>query len=176
MSTEPTEMKSIQVPPQKIMSVNKFVLLSITTFGIYSFWWIYKEWLFFQKKDQLDIMPFMRTLFTFIFIYNLFSKIKNYAAENKYSHDFSTLGMFFGFLFFYFLSLLPDPYWLISVFSFVFLIPAFKALNHAKIHSTEFEVIAQNKYSAGHIIAMVFGIIFWILIILSLWFLSLETQ
>ena len=35
------------VEEQKIISLNKFILLSIISFGLYEIWWIYKAWEFF---------------------------------------------------------------------------------------------------------------------------------
>jgi len=34
-----------------------FIFLSIITLGLYSVWWIYKAWRFFQQKEMIDIMP-----------------------------------------------------------------------------------------------------------------------
>ncbi len=34
-----------------------FMLLHIATFGLYSTWWIYKNWRFFNEKDNLTINP-----------------------------------------------------------------------------------------------------------------------
>ena len=45
------------VEEQKIISLNMFIFLSITTLGLYSVWWIYKAWRFFQQKEMIDIMP-----------------------------------------------------------------------------------------------------------------------
>ena len=176
MTTIQSELITTQIQPQKIISVRQFIILSIATFGIYPLWWNYKAWIFFQQKDQLDIIPFMRTLFSIIFLYSLFTKIETYSSEKSYLHQFSKISMFLGFLFTSILAVLPDPYWLISVCSFIFLIPAFKALNYAQKNAKELEIIEQSKFSNGHIVAITIGIIFWILVILSMWFLSLETQ
>jgi hypothetical protein len=66
------------------------------------------------------------------------------------------------------LSKLPDPFWLISVFSFVFIIPPFKALNFAKLKSTNIIVVEQTGFNGRQIVLIVLGIIFWGLILLGI--------
>jgi hypothetical protein len=66
------------------------------------------------------------------------------------------------------LAKLPDPYWLISILSFVFFIPPFKALNFAKQNSSEFIVTEQTSYSGRQIVLIIIGVIFWSLVLLGL--------
>jgi hypothetical protein len=53
-----------EIDEQKIISLNKFIFLSIISFGAYEIWWIYKAWKFYQQKENLDIMPAARALFS----------------------------------------------------------------------------------------------------------------
>ena len=55
------------VEEQKIISLNKFIFLSIISFGTYEIWWIYKAWRFYQQKEKLDIMPAARAIFSIFF-------------------------------------------------------------------------------------------------------------
>ena len=61
---------------EQIISLNKFIFLSIISFGTYEIWWIYKAWKFFQQKEGLDIMPAARAIFSIIFLNTLFNKKK----------------------------------------------------------------------------------------------------
>ena len=58
------------VKEEKIISLNKFIYLSIISFGVYEIWWIYKAWRFYQQKEKLDIMPVARTIFSIFFLIN----------------------------------------------------------------------------------------------------------
>ena len=107
--------KTTDVEVQQIISLNKFIFLSIISFGTYELWWIYKAWRFFMQKDKLDIMPAVRT-----------------------------------------------------IFSFVFIIPPFKALNFAKQNATDIIVDEQTSYSRRQIALIIVGAIFWVLVIVGM--------
>ncbi|MEN5173044.1 hypothetical protein ABE427_09935 [Acinetobacter higginsii] len=165
----------IESPPIKhhladlrIISMKRFIILSITSFGLYQIWWMFKAWRFFAIKDNLKIMPAARAIFSIFFLYSLFNKIQNYAQANGYTRSFSSAWMFVGYLLIIFAYYLPDPYWLITLFDFIFLIPAFVALNYAKIQSTDLNAIRQEKLGAGHIIVVAIGSLFWLFILIGL--------
>ena len=70
---------NIGIEEQKTLSIKRFIFLSIISFGLYPIWWIFEAWRFFMQKDKLDIMPAMRTILTYFFIYSLFNKIQSAA-------------------------------------------------------------------------------------------------
>ncbi|MCU4502261.1 hypothetical protein KTI78_03675 [Acinetobacter sp. WU_MDCI_Abxe161] len=149
----------------KIISVNKFIFLSIISFGLYPIWWMFKAWRFFLIKDNLNIMPAARAIFSIFFLYSLFNHIKIYAKEQGYTNNFSSGWMFLAYLITSLLVSLPDPYWLISLCSIIFLIPAFKALNYAQ---KQLEMtIEQEKYNTPQIILIIIGSIMWLLFLFS---------
>jgi hypothetical protein len=156
------------VEEQNIISLNKFIFLSIASFGLYEIWWAYKSWRFFQQKDKLDIMPAARAIFSLFFLYSLFVNIFSFAKKKGYDQNYSSGSLFAGFIILNLLSKLPDPFWLIAVFSFVFLIPPFQALNFAKQNSKEFIVNEQESFSARQIILLSLGTVFWGLVIVGL--------
>ena len=156
------------IEEQKIINLNKFIILCITSFGLYPIWWIYKAWRFYQKKENLDIVPAARAIFSIFFLTSLFNKILSFAKEKGYGENFSSIGLFIGFFIGNFLAKLPDPFWMISILSFVFLIPPFKALNYAKQNSNEFVVTEQTSFSGRQIGLIVVGIIFLGLVLLGL--------
>ncbi|MFX8512392.1 hypothetical protein ABTM04_21180, partial [Acinetobacter baumannii] len=59
----------------KVISLNKFIVLSIISFGLYQIWWVFKAWRFFLIKDKLNIMPAARAVFSIFFLYSLFNRI-----------------------------------------------------------------------------------------------------
>jgi len=156
------------VEEQKIISLNKFVFLSIISFGVYQIWWIYKAWRFYQQKDNLDINPALRTIFSIIFLIPLFNKILLSAKKTGYNESYSAILLFVGFWVLNILSQLPDPFWLISILGFVFLIAPFKAFDFARQNSTDFIVTKQTSYSGRQIALIVFGVIFWCLVLFGL--------
>lgn len=160
------------VEEQRIISLNRFIFLSVISFGLYPIWWIFEAWRFFMQKDKLDIMPAARAIFAVFFIYSLFNRIQNYAEAYGYRAKFSSALMCIGYIGGSMLAQLPDPYLLISVAAFVFLIPAFQALNDAKQNTQGLKIVHIHKFSTPQWILAIFGSIFWLLILAALFILE----
>ena len=156
------------VEEQKIISLNKFIFLSIISFGLYEIWWIYKAWEFFNRKEKLDINPALRAIFSIIFLIPLFNKILRFAKEKGYNSSYPSILLFVGFFVANFLAYLPDPFWLITILEFVFLVLPFKALNFARLNSTDFIVTEQTSFNGRQIVLTVIGAIFWLLVLFGL--------
>ena len=155
------------VEEQKIISLNKFIFLSIITFGLYDVWWIYKAWDFFDQKEKLDINPAIRTLFSIFFLISLFNRILRFAKEKGYNNNYNSILLFIGFWVANFLTYLPEPFCLISIFGYVFLVLPFKALNFAKRNSTDFIVTEQTSFSSRQIALIIIGVTLWVFILLG---------
>jgi hypothetical protein len=155
------------VEPQQIISTGKFVILSLLSFGLYAIWWMYKAWRFFKQKDQLDIMPAARAIFSIFFVYALFNEIMWFAKKKEYTLNYNAGWLASGFIILNLLSRVLNSFRLISLFSFIFLIPAFNALNFAKEKSTEFTVTQQQSFNQKQIVLMLIGLLLWILVILT---------
>lgn len=156
------------------LNVNKFILLNVLTLGLYGIWWMYKSWRFFKEKDKLDIMPAMRAIFAIFFTHSLFEKILKYANSKGFPDTYSSSGLFIGFILLNFMSRLPDPFWLVSIFAFLCLIPPFKALNYAIEQSDDYQVIEQTSFNNRQMVLIVLGAIFWILILVGLFLIVQE--
>ncbi|MFT3844656.1 MAG: hypothetical protein QM725_06365 [Lacibacter sp.] len=150
------------------ISVNKFVLLSVLTGGLYELWWVYKAWRFFKEKDRLDIMPAMRAIFSIFFLYSLFNRILDYSNEKGYTGNYSSGFLFIAFILSNLLAYLPDPFWLISLLSVFILLPPFKALNYAKQNSTEFATVEQEGFNTRQVVLILIGVVFWSLALAGL--------
>lgn len=124
---------------------------------------MYKAWKYYKQKEKLDIVPAGRAIFAIFFLNALFGKIQDSAREKGYEKTYSTVPLFIGFFVVNALYRLPDPYSLLSLFSFVFIIPAFHALNFEKRNSPEISVIEQIGFSSRQIGLILIGLIFWVL-------------
>lgn len=59
-----------------VNSIFKVLLLSIFSFGMYNYYWMYKQWGYISKVYKIEISPFFRSfVFTYFYIYSLFKKI-----------------------------------------------------------------------------------------------------
>jgi hypothetical protein len=163
-----------EIEEQQIISVSKFILLSIVTIGFYELWWFYNAWRFFKQKEKSDIMPVCRTIFNIFFIWQLFDKILKLAKEKNYEKDYASGLLFSGFILFTVSAYLPEPYFLISIFIFIVFIPPFKAFNFVKQNSTGFKVNEQKTFNGRQITLIVIGTLFWILFFIWLLYLNGE--
>lgn len=146
----------------KIIPVNKFILLDIITFGAYGVWWMYKSWLFFKKRNQLDITPSLRVLFAIFYLYELFDRIQKFASFHGYNKIYLPVILFISFFIFNTLAQLPNPFWLISIFGFVSLTPAVKALNFGIMNCGDYHVVLEKNYNNRQILLLVVGGLLWI--------------
>ncbi|KAF1027580.1 MAG: hypothetical protein GAK29_00549 [Acinetobacter bereziniae] len=162
-----------QIETQKIISLNKFIFLSILTMGLYQIWWMFKVWRFFMQKDKLNVMPAFRAVFALFFLYSLVKRIQSAANAEGYTERFSALGSYLGFIVFSLLFKLPAPYELISLLNVLFLIPAFKAFNFARQQSNQCVTVEQKKFSRAQKIVIVIFSILWFFYLLGLFILAL---
>ncbi|MEH6763239.1 MAG: hypothetical protein V7655_01970 [Aequorivita antarctica] len=152
----------------EIVTLQKFVILSIISFGLYAIWWMYKTWKFFKEKDNLDIMPVPRALFAIFFLNGLFDRVQEFAQSKGYKKTFSSIGCFLGVIGLNFAGKLPEPYFLISFLSFLFFLPAVEALNFGIRKSVGYEVRDTESFNARQLILLIVGSIIWILVLMGL--------
>ncbi|MGN8224630.1 hypothetical protein [Gracilimonas sp. BCB1] len=140
----------------------KLVLMSICTFGIYELYWFYKNWELIKKRWAQNIMPFWRAFFAPIWAYSCFEEIKNSAIQNRLSYSLPTVFLAIGYFIIQALWRLPDPYWLLSFLSFVFIIPANNvALRVNEGVNPSFE--NNSSFSGTNITAIVIGGLLFVL-------------
>ncbi|MFC3152883.1 DUF3857 domain-containing protein [Litoribrevibacter euphylliae] len=53
----------------------KYLALSFMTFGVYTVYWLYKNWQYIKERDQSNIMPLARAIFSIIWYYPLAKQI-----------------------------------------------------------------------------------------------------
>lgn len=105
----------------------RFALFNVLTFGGYSLYWFWKTWSQVKRADGSDIWPIPRAIFAAFTYFSLLTDINTQLTLRKVPRDLGT-GLGVGFLVLGALHRLPDPYWLISVAAFVFVMPAVKAI------------------------------------------------
>ncbi|MSR06840.1 MAG: hypothetical protein EXR93_07235 [Gemmatimonadetes bacterium] len=104
------------------MSTTKFVVMSLATFGVYNVYWMYQQWVFVRARTNEDLSPFWRTFFGPIYTFSLFRRISR-AAEETGSGGLAHQLYALAYIISLFTVRLPPPYWMISMFAFVPLIP-----------------------------------------------------
>ena len=104
-------------------STFKLSLMSICTFGIYELYWFYKNWVLIKERTGQSIEPFWRAFFSPLWAYSCFKHIRKLANENNIPESLTIGHLAFFYFIFQGLWRLPDPFWLVSLFSFTFILP-----------------------------------------------------
>ena len=156
--------------------VARLVVMSLVTFGLYEVYWIYRNWRFLKERDNLRIQPFWRAVFGIFFIKSLLTAIKNdTAANNILPATFSPGALATGWIIFVVLGNLsqrsPEP--VVNIFgliitapSFAFLLPAQNYIN--RVNESLPIRPGYYRWSVGHIVLLVIGIVVWLLTLVSL--------
>jgi len=152
--------------------LSRLVFMGILTLGIFDAYWIYKNWNYINKRDNLGIQPFWRGFFCIFYCHSLFKYIKDDSEANtiKKAH-FSTSGLATGWVIINILGNLVSRMndvevrnigLIISFPSFLFFIPVQNYINSAN------EAIEPrpkyNEWTIGHFVCLAIGIVIWAVI------------
>lgn len=146
------------------LDITKFVLLSVGTFGLYDLYWFYRNWKLLKDQFRQDLSPFWRAFFAPLWGFSLFGEIHAYAGRHG-RHVGWSAGLV-GALYLIWVALwrLPDPWWLVSLFSFIPLIPVQHTINDVAVRRG---LVPNRAYSGKHILVMVLGGIFTLLAVIG---------
>jgi hypothetical protein len=111
------------LPPFFAVPLWKLVLMSFFTFGVYEFFWFYRNWQRIRVREQVDISPFWRAFFGVIFCHSCFKRIETYGLAMVITPSPPILLLTVLWIVVTLAWRLPDPFWLIATLSFIFLLP-----------------------------------------------------
>ena len=157
--------------PVYLISTNKFLILNLLTLNVYSIWWMYKAWVVFRHKENIDVMPAARAIFGLLFMVSLFNRIKNFALECGYQKDFSPIALFLGILVANFIPSflgLDEKYATLSLLAGVLFSAPNEALNFALLNSKEFKAEEEDGFNSRQVFLIIMGIIFWLLYLVTI--------
>jgi hypothetical protein len=105
------------------VSLVKLAVLSLSTFGIYELYWLYRQWKAIQQRTGARISPFWRTFFTPLFCYSCFSFIAKEGRRRGLDRP-PVIGLLaVAWIICRFAARLPAPWWLLTLSSVFFLLP-----------------------------------------------------
>lgn len=161
------------VAPYFVVSTTKLAVLSIFSFGFYEIYWFYKHWNCERKRTGEKLLPFWRAVFSIFFAFGLFERISTHTELERVAplENPGLLGVAFVLL--AFATRLPDPYWIVSLFSFVPLLPVQAAANRLQ-RKTAPDQSRNESYSGANVVLIVIGAILLVLVLLGL-FMPAET-
>ena len=71
-----------------VISKTKLLVLSVLSFGLYTYIWSYKNWSLYKKANQVDISPLARAIFFIFFIHQLYRRAADRVARSGRKFDF----------------------------------------------------------------------------------------
>ena len=135
------------LPPFFAVPVWKLALMSFFTFGIYEFYWFYRNWQRIRVREQVNISPFCRAFFGVIFCYSCFERIKTYGLARGMTSGPPILLFTALWILATLARRLPAPLWPIFMVSVVFLLPVQAYAN--RINAQEMPTHDRNARLTG---------------------------
>lgn len=160
-SATPSEPLFLSIP------VARLILLSIASCGLYEVYWIYRNWRFLKERKGLNIRPFWRGIFGIFFCHSLLRDIHaDRESRTLLEPAFSASGLATGWVILLILANLIGriPGAIASIISFVmpsylFFAPVQNYIN--SVTEMQFGRPSYYRWSSGHIVCLIFGIIIW---------------
>ena len=134
----------------------KLIVMSICTIGIYEIYWFYKNWKLIKERTGQKIRPFWRAVFSPIWAYSCFKEIKARAGECKIQESLPIGLLAIAYFTISVTSMVPEPYWLISLFIFLPLLPANSVALKVNRHS-DAGYVQNGRFSALNWVGIVVG-------------------
>lgn len=150
-------------PAYFYVSTARLIFMTVISLGVFTSYWVYKNWSYIKERDGLDIMPFWRGWFALFHFHSLLKYIKEDA---KLSHaakpDYSCGWLTFGFVAF---TVCGNQIVIPSMLTFLFVLPAHNYIsrnNQASENPPDF-----SPWSFGQVFCGFFAPILILIIIIA---------
>ncbi|HEX6202495.1 MAG TPA: hypothetical protein VF100_05785, partial [Thermoanaerobaculia bacterium] len=154
-------------PPFFAVSRRKLLVMSLATAGLYEIYWFYKHWQAVNRWEVNKVWPVARALFSPLFAYSLFERIRHAAALREVRAPALSSGLL---ALAYFLAAaswqLPSPADLASTLTVVPLLVVQGSMN--RLHSDLGHEPRNTRFTGWNVAAIVFGALFWTLALAGL--------
>src|SRR3954469_21633587 len=110
----------------------KYVLIFVCTFGLYQVYWFYKNWELIKEREGfagLRISPMPRAIFSIFFCYQCFAEVRDYEHPAVPPRGLLAGPLAAGWIVLAVMWRLPDPYWWLSALGFLFVLPVQRRVN-----------------------------------------------
>lgn len=111
----------------------KLLVLSVSTFGVYALYWLYKNWQTEQITSGETLSPVGRAIFAPVFFYSFARRAADHAQRAEVASGFPPALLAATFVVLSVVWRLPDPWWLVSTFSVLPLLPIQNTLQRINV-------------------------------------------
>ena len=140
----------------------KIAALSLATLGLYPVYWFWRNWRAIKRETGGDQWPWARGWFSPLWSFLCFSDLRDVAANRRRTLAIAPGLLGVAYFLLYVASRLPDPMWLVALFTFVPLLPVNSLLR--RYHRDEgMDTRALDRFGVWHILAVVVGGLFLLL-------------
>jgi hypothetical protein len=147
------------------VGTTKFVVMTLSTFGLYEVYWLYKNWSV-EARAGADISPLARAVFAPLFVYSLAEHNNARAISANLQTALNPWLVSIAFLLLTVAVRLPSPFWLIGLMSGFVLIPIQK--QSARINAARAIGIGKEaRFSPLNIVWLVVSAVFWLLVLVG---------
>jgi hypothetical protein len=122
-----------ELPPYFAVSPFKFTAMCLGTLGLYEVWWFYKNWSRVRAREQSDIWPAWRAIFSIFWCYACCCRIRGTATSLGIPVKLPAGLLTVAWILHSLLVYLPDPWWMLSLFAFIWLLPAQAVANQINL-------------------------------------------
>lgn len=150
--------------------VQRLVVMSILTAGIYEIYWIYKNFKYLKQRSYADIWPFWRGIFGILFLHSLLRAIHDDFQTNEIrTAEFRPMALATGWVMLMVIgnvvgfassTMSPLISALIQLPAVLLLVPVQQYVNSVNFTANE-SVRHYHTWSAGHVVCLVLGILVW---------------
>jgi len=162
----PADVDSYRAAPQFAVSLSKFTVMSLCTFGLYELYWAYKHWDAVRRREHEDLSPFWRAFFAPLWGFSLLPRIQRLTGTLGVPAAWSGSGLALGYFLLHITWRLPDPFWLASLLSFLPLLVAQRSVNQLNA-ATVPDAPRNDSYSGLNVVGIVIGGLLLLLAILG---------
>ena len=166
------------VAPHYVVSLRKLLLLYVATFGVYQIVWFAKHWFRYRDKTNDRIIPVARGIFAIFFAHRLFEYIKQTGSEDIRVREWNAptsatayVGLVVVSRILDRIAMQEEAFGVLDLISFALffacIFPLQAAQRAANISSGDPEGQSNDSFSAGNFVAMVVGLLLWVVVLLA---------
>jgi hypothetical protein len=156
-----------QAVPFFLVSRTKLAVMWLSTLGLYQVYWFYRHWKLTKLRTRSDIWPLPRAIFALFFTHSLLRSVRLAAAEADVEPSFKVQASAWGFIVLSLLHRLPDPYWLVTMLSFVPLLPVQHTINETQRRNAP-TADMNSGFTLANWVVIAIGLVFWALVFVGL--------
>ena len=154
---------------------HKFVVLSVCTVNFYTIYWCYQNWWRIQERSGEQLSPFWRAVFQPIWLFSLFARIAQQAAERGVTVVWSPTLLGLGYLVICAVGTFPDPWWLVALGGFIPFLPVVHTIQQLNEGEAATET-GNETYSGANVATILVGGIIVLLAVVGTFMIEEEDE